>query len=328
MECLSRLVGIRELCAEDSVQPLFWLDDAEAVDRVSLSQIAKRTTQSGLQFGKDIIESSARIIIADIESLIPKGYTIKTSLNSFCNTCTWTALSTASPFTGIVGKNNSKSLNSYLSLDSIKVRIAQTGTFTIVLDDDILPKTIQHSFTAGTETAIVNINYKTAARSVKIYFLEAGVLVYALSCPTSKSCGCSGQTAQSKDITVKGLLNNAETTTQYGFIPCFTVVCSVDNIICNIINQQPRIFALALFYRSTARYFKEYAVTERNNRNASHDKEEKSALEAEYMSLYYERLRGSSQVKGISDNMKSALDNLKDDCVECKRLTGISWGAG
>lgn len=328
MECLTSLIGLKELCSANATQPLFYLDDAEGLDRIALSQLAKPSNGSGKQFGIDIIESSARFLITDIETLIPKGYTIKSSLNSFCNVCTYTSATSSASQTGIVVKNISSSKNTYLVIDSLKVNIQSTGTYTIVLDDGIEPKEIEYDFTAGTEVNIINIGYRTAAKSIKIYFDES-VLVTALSCPTQKSCGCSGSTSgQSKDIQVKGLLSGAEFTTQYGFIPCASVVCSMDNIICSIVNQQPRLFALALFYRSAAKYFSEFAVTQRNNRNASFDEEEKLSLASQYMSLYYERLRGSKNVKGISDNMASALNNLNDACVECIRPTGVAWAIG
>jgi hypothetical protein len=305
------------------------LDDAEGLDRIALSQLTKPSNGSGKQFGLDIIESASRILITDIETLIPKGYSIKSSLNSFCNVCTYTSATSSSTYTGVVVKNISSSKNTYLSIDSLKVMIQSTGTYTLVLDDGIESKQIEHIFTAGTEVNIINIGYKTYASSIKIYFLEEGVLVTALSCPTQKSCGCSGSTSQqSKDIQVKGLLSNAEFTTQYGFIPCASVICSLDNIICSIVNQQPRLFALALFYRSAARYFAEFGVTQRNNRNASFDEEEKLSLASQYMHLYYERLRGSQNVKGIADNMAAALNSLNDACVDCIRPTSVAWAIG
>ena len=127
---------------------------------------------------------------------------------------------------------------------------------------------------------------------------------------------------------MKGLLNGAEFTTQYAFIPCASVVCSLDNIICSIINQQPKLFALALFYRSAARYFSEFGVTQRGNRNASYDEDEKLSLADRYMALYYERLNGSSNVKGISDNMAAALNNLHDACIDCNRNNTVAWATG
>jgi hypothetical protein len=327
MECLQNLVGIKELCEANATTPLFYLDDAEGLDRLALSQLAKQSVPSGKQFGTDLIESASRFLMADIETLVPKGYAIKSSLNSFCNTCTYTGITSSTALTGVIVKNLSTSKNSYLSIDSLKVTIASTGTYTIVLDDGIDPKQIEHAFTAGTEVVITNISFKTSATSVKIYFLEADVLVYALNCPTTKSCGCSGSTTN-KDLSVKGLLGGVEFTTQYGFVPCASVVCSLDNVLCSIINQQPKLFALALFYRATARYFSEFGVTQRNNRNASFDEEEKLSLADRYMALYYERLNGSGNVKGIADNMAAALNNLNDACVECKRMTGVAWAVG
>jgi hypothetical protein len=329
MECLQSLVGVKELCTELAVKPLFYLDDAEGLDRVALSQLAKASNGSGLAFGKEIIESASRFLMADIESLVPKGYSIKSSLNSFCNTCTYSAMSSGTQKTGVVIKNISTSKNGFLSIDSLKVMVQSTGTYNIVLDDGISPKQIAHAFTAGTEVIISNISFKTASKIVKVYFLEAGVLATALSCPVTKSCGCSGRKADnSQDISVKGLLNDVEFGTQYGFVPCASIVCSIDNILCAIINQQPKLFALALFYRSAARYFSEFQTTTRNNRNASFDEETKLSLADRYIALYYERLRGSENVKGISDNMAAALNNLNDGCVECSRRTSTAWAIG
>ncbi len=328
IECLTNLVGLKELCTEATVQPYFWLDDAEGIDQTSLAKLAKPTNGTGKAFATDIIDGASRFLIADIETLIPKGYSIKSSLNSFCNTCTYTGLSSGTDKTGVIVKNLSASPNVYLSIDSLKVMIASTGDYTIVLDDGILPKTIATSFTAGVEKIITNIGFKTTATSVKIYFNESGVLVTALNCPTTKSCGCSGNTQQSKDLSVKGLLNDAEYTTQYGFVPCASVICSMDNILCGIVQQQPRLFGLALYYRSVARLFSEVSVTERNNVMASFSKEQKDALATQYFELYYERLRGSTNVKGISDNMAAALNNLKDDCIECSRMVTTAWATG
>ena len=325
IECLNSLVGLKELCTADSIQPYFWLDDGQGLDRIALASLAKSSNGSGKAFGNQVIESAARFLMTDIETLIPKGYTVKTSLNSFCNTCTYTGITSSANKTGVIIKNKSTSPNGSLSIDSLKVMIASTGTYTIVFDDNILPKQISHAFTGGTEVIITNINFKTTAKSVKIYFLESGVAVNALNCPTQKSCGCSGRTAQSKDIEVKGLLSNGEFTTQYGFVPCASVVCSLDGVICQIVKNQPRLFALALFYRSVARIFQEVEVTQRNNMFASFSKEEKKALADEYMALYYERLNGSGNIKGISDNMGAALNSLSDPCVECIRPVSVAW---
>lgn len=326
MECLTKLVGLKQLCTDTNIDPLFWLDDAEGLDRESLAQLAKPSNGSGKAFAESIIDSSARFLMTDIETIIPKGFTIKSSLNSFCNVCTYSTLSSGTVKTGVIVKNISTSKNAYLSIDSLKVMVASTGTFNIVLDDGIDPKMIEHEFTSGVETIITNIPFKTSAKSVKIYFNEA-VNVTALNCPTTKSCGCSGS-QQAKDLTVKGLLNNAEFTTQYGFIPCASIVCSMDNLICQIINQQPRLFALALFYRSAARYFGEVGVSSRNNETASWDKDKKAQLADRYTALYYERLNGSGNVKGISDNLAAVLNNIHDPCVECSRLVTTGWATG
>lgn len=328
IECLSNLVGLKSLCGGDpDPLPLFYLDDAEGIDQAALAQLAKASNGSGKAFAQQIIESQSRLLLTDIESLVPKGYSIKSSLNSFCNTCNYTNLTSSSDKTGIVIKNISSSKNAYLSLDSLRVITASTGTYNIVLDDGIAPKVIEKVFTAGIETNIININFKTSSKYIKVYFLESGVVVNALNCPVSSGCGCSGK-VESRDITVKGLLNDSEFTTQYGFVPCATIVCSIDNVLCSIVNQQPRLFGLALFYRSVSRYFSEFPVTQRVNRNASHNVDEKINLADKYMELYYERLRGSENVKGISDNMAAALNSLSDDCVNCERQTSTAWAVG
>lgn len=327
MDCLKDLVGIRELCTDSNLTPLFWLDDAQGIDRIALAELARPSSVSGLAFGEKIIDTSARMLATDIETLVPTGYTIKTSLNSFCNNCTYTGITSVQPLTGIIIKNVSTSKQAYLSIDSLRVKIASTGTYTIVINDGITARTITNDFTAGVESSFININYKTSQPSVKIYFDEAGVPLYALSCPLTRGCGCSTKAGQSRDIEVKGLLGDTEFTTQYGFIPCASIVCSLDNIMCTIVNYQPKLFALALFYRSASMYFSEFAVTERNNRNASFDEDQKTGLADWYMQLYWERLRGSDNVRGIANNMAAALESLHDRCVECRRVT-TAWATG
>src|ERR1051326_7296962 len=96
MECLTNLVGLKDFCESGSQEPLFFLDDAEGLDQGSLAELAKPSNGSGKAFGNYIIESSARFLQADIESLVPKGYQIKSSLNSFCNNCTYTGIASGS----------------------------------------------------------------------------------------------------------------------------------------------------------------------------------------------------------------------------------------
>lgn len=328
MDCLKNLVSLRQLCADDSTDALFFLDDAEGINVDTIAQLASVVNGSGKAFASSIIESQSRMMVADIESIVPKGYSIKSSINSFCNVCTYTAVSTATEKTGVIVKNVGKSANTYLSIDSLKVTVNESGTFNVVFDDGVTPVMVEHDFTSGVEVILTNINYKTAQRSVKLYIAD-GHVIPALNCPTKSGCGCSGSTnAQNKDIQVKGLYNNLESATQYGFIPCATVICSMDNVICQLVNQQPKLYGLALFYRSVSRIFSEAAVTERNNLFASYSKEKKSELAAYYMQLYYERLNGSQNVKGISDNLAAALNNLNDDCVSCARGAGIAWAVG
>jgi hypothetical protein len=328
MDCLESLVSLRQLCTTDSTDALFFLDDAEGVNIDTVAQLASVMNGSGKKFAENIIESQARMMVADIESLVPKGYTIRASLNSFCNVCTLTGVTSSTIKTGVIVKNISPSKNTKLSIDSLKITIQDTGTFAIVFDDGVTPVSISHAFTAGTEVVLTNIRYKTDQKNVKLY-VDGGAPVNALTCPVLKSCGCSGSTAQfNKDIQVKGLYNGSESSTQYGFIPCATIICSLDNIMCQLINQQPRLYGVALFYRATSRLYSEAAVTERNNLFASYSKEKKAELASFYMSLYYERLNGSNQVKGISDNLAAALNNLNDECVDCKRGTGVAWAVG
>jgi hypothetical protein len=326
MECLTDLISIKNLCTEEDT-PLFYMDDIEGIDLDSLSDLAAPLNGSGKSYFTDLRDAASRFLVTDIETLIPKGYTIKSSLNSFCNICTYTSLSSATQKTGVIIKKITTSKNAYLSIDSLKVMIASSGTYNIVLDDGIDPRMIEHDFTSGTEVIITNINFKTTASSVKIYFNEAGVNVTALNCPTTKSCGCSGS-QQNKDITVKGLLNNTEFTTQYGFIPCASIVCSLDNLICQIVNYQPRLFGVAMLYKSAAMFFGEYGVTKRNNQTASFSKETKLAMADRFTALYYERLNGSSNVKGISDNMAAVLNSFRDPCIECSRTVTNSWAVG
>ena len=41
IECISNLVGLKELCTADTIQPYFWLDDFPGLDRTAIAALTK-----------------------------------------------------------------------------------------------------------------------------------------------------------------------------------------------------------------------------------------------------------------------------------------------
>ena len=87
MNCLSNLIGMKGNCNSEVAYP-FYVDDIEGITEQRLSELA--TIRDGNSEGlfKSIRDSSVRIMLADIDSLIPTNYRIVNELASVCSTCT------------------------------------------------------------------------------------------------------------------------------------------------------------------------------------------------------------------------------------------------
>lgn len=331
--CLNNLVGIKGQC-DNGVEPLFYLDDIEGMTQARLAKLAMPRDGSGMELFQFMNESAIRLILADIDSIIPTNYRVKGELVNVCSTCSFSGFynSTSANGTGIVVKNMSGSRFTSLIIDSLRVKTNTGGNFTIrIIDSNGVTKDITAiTFVAGEELTIMNVGFQTSAKQVMIYFNNPAVEVFTITCPTGSGCGCGGSSNTStisNDIVINGFTGGIENSTQYGILPCVKIRCSYDDIICDLIHSSPRLFGVALLYLVASKAFEENAGTVRVNREASFDQESKKTDSEKYYSLYRERLIGNPKksVLGISQAVNQNLKTIKDKCVTCDNPMGIAW---
>lgn len=190
--CLNNLVGLKSLCTSASPAPLFYLDDIEGMTSERLSQLATTRDGSGGALFTFLKESAIRLMLADIDTVIPSNYSIKPELASVCSTCAFSGFfsNATAAGTGIIVKNMSNSRFTSLIIDSLKVKVASTGNFTLVIDDKKTVTPIIQDFISGEELTLVNIGFETTEKQVSIYFTDPTVKMNAITCPAGSTCGC------------------------------------------------------------------------------------------------------------------------------------------
>lgn len=325
VQCLQNLVGIRSACSSDTEFP-FYIEDIEGVDIPTLAKVAKLTNLSGEDFGNQLINSSARELLGDIELLLNNGFTMKTVAGDLCSQCTFLASYTAN--TGIIVKSNVVSRYQNLQITSLKILANVTATKTVRIDDGITPVDYEVDLVAGVVMPVL-LDYKTDQTSVKIYFTDATVPLGLVSCATTGGCGCGGSSTSNSPITIKGLSAGVEVTAQYGFLPCASVTCSYDMLICNLVKLYPNILGLTLLYKIGEKYFLNKANSDRNNSTVSFNEEDKSELVRNYGALYASKLYGKNDRRAVKNVINDYLAKVrKDRCVICnsKIFTGSVAG--
>lgn len=328
-ECLNKLVGLKSVCETSNPEPYFYLDDVEGLTEGRLSQLATERDGNGKLLFDFLKGSAIRLMLADIDSVIPSNYKIKQELSSVCSSCSFSGFfsQAVESGTGIIVKNMSNSRFTSLIIDSLKIKIANTGTFNLIVGD----KVVTQDFVADEELTIQNIGYETSEQTVKIYFSDPTVKLYSITCPANSSCGCGGSSkTMATDIVITGMTQGIEGVTQYGILPCVKIRCSYDQIICDLVDASPRIFGLALLYLMASKSFEENVLSQRVNRTASFDKEDKKDLSEYYFTLYRERITGNpkKQIVGIAGVVNSNLKLIKDKCVSCDSPNGVAWAVG
>lgn len=327
--CLNNLVGIKSLCTSDATAPLFYLDDIEGMTAERLAQLANKITKSGAGLFADLKQSAISLMLADIDSLIPSNYRVKQELSSICSTCSFSGFYTnaTASGTGIIVKNMSNSKFSSLVITTLTVKVGTTGKFTLKVGT----KAIEHDFVDGEEVTFENVNYESNAKQINIYFTDPTVKLYAISCPTTSACGCGGgPKTMASDIAVTGYVNGTVSSVQYGIVPCVQIRCSYDSVICELVNASPRLFGASLLYLMASKAFEENVQSQRINRTASYDKEEKQSLSEYFYGLYRERLTGNPKrgVLGVASAIGNNLKLVKDKCVACDNPNQIAWAVG
>ena len=327
--CLDTLVGIKSLCASGDPAPLFYLDDVEGMTAERLSQLATVRDGSGAALFAGLRDSAVRLMRADIDSVIPTNFRISQELASVCSACTFSGFysNATAQGTGIVVKNMSNSRFSSMIIDSLNVMVSTTGNFTLMVGT----KAITMDFVAGELLTIQNVAYETTENQISIYFTDPTVQLNAITCPAGSSCGCGGRPKTlATDIVIGGFVNGLESATQYGILPCVKLRCSYDAIICDLVTASPRLFGLAQLYLIASKAFEENALSQRNNRTASFEKDEKATLSEYHYQLYRDRFMGNPKkgILGIASAVSTNLKNIKDKCVTCGNPNGVAWAVG
>ena len=334
MTCLDNLVGLRSLCAGLTAQPLYYLDDVEGMDASRLADLASAQQGSGAKLFNQLLDSAIRIMLGDIESLIPSNYKITNNqLVNLCSSCNWSGFFTSASVlgSGIVIKNESGSRYSQLLIPGLRVRINNTGSFSFKITDGIITRTITNDFLAGQEVTFTGLNFLTKQKTVKIYFEDSAVQLGQIICPPNSSCGCGGvATTEQTDLKITGYHLGGETEVQYGILACAMITCSSDDIICSLVQSAPRLFGLTLLQLVASKAFATNATSQRVNRTASFEQEEKKSESDVFYGYYRERLAGkpSKNILGVSQAISNNLSLIKDKCIVCNTGYGVAWAAG
>lgn len=314
VKCLESLVGIRTLCSYDTEYP-FFIEDIEGVDVSNLAKLAKGSNLSGEDFGKQLINSAARELIADIELLMSNGYSMKAVAGDMCSACSLLPTYTAN--TMEVVKSNITSRYQMLQITKVTILVNVTGEKTFIIDDGVTQKEYTATFEAGVNMPI-GLDYITDQKSVELYFQDATVGLGRISCAlTDGGCGCGSSAKKDYPFTFSGKISGTATSNQYGFLVCAAVTCSYDALICNLIKLTPNVFGQTLSLKVGEKYYLHKSASGRNNETASFNEEEKSVFVRNYSSLYAARLYGKSDRQSVRNIISNYLKTNKDKCVTC-----------
>jgi len=315
VECLESLVGVRTGCTVDEQHP-FWIEDLEGVDVSKLAAIAKPSNPNGKDFARQLINNASRQMLGDIELLLNDGYKMENIVGDMCSTCSLLPVYTVNA--GIIVKPVVATKFRKWRIPKLTILADVTGTRTIVIDDGVTPRNYNVNLTAGTLMPIL-LDYSTTEKSAKISFSDPTVPVGQVSCATPTSCGCGGSPTSNNPVHITGMLNNIEVSTQYGFLPCVTVQCSYESLVCNLLAQAPNIFGLTLLYKVGELYYDNLKVSDRNNDSVSYNEENKEEQKKNYARLYWAKMKGTSGMSGVNKIIGDYLKkNRADKCIYCE----------
>lgn len=325
--CFTKLVGIRGVC-EPKNNVTYWLDDMPGIDLKALALTATSDAPSGSIFGQRIIETAARFMAADVLAIYDGKYKIENNLVAGCSTCKFLTNYASGTQRGITIKDLTMSSFSHLVIDKLTAKLNDTGTFNIRIDDgdpDNLVN-IEHDFTAGVEYNFNNLDYATKKKVVRVYLLENNVPLAQLSCPRpgGSNCGCGGKAKAIEGLTYTGTSDGAETQNAYGFIPCASIRCDGDDLLCFVANSAPRMIGMALLFKVAELYFTSNVLSTRQNKVVGQNSEDKVDEQKRYNKLYLDRINGKG-VRGVKDLVFGTLGKINDSCVVCDTLVSTQW---
>lgn len=318
-------MGVRTGCTVEKQFP-FWIEDIAGVDVTKLAGMAKGSNPSGTDFAEQLINSASRQMIADIETLINSGFRLNNIVGDMCSTCS--LLPNYSTNAGIVVKPAVATKFGLMRITKLIVLANVSGVKQIKIDDGVTPRYFSVTLTAGVEMPI-ELTYSTTQGSARISFTDTTIPVGQIMCTTSSSCGCGGSKTSNNPINIVGLKNGSETTTQYGFLPCVALDCSYESLVCNLIQQTPNIFGLALFYKVGELYYDNLKVSDRNNDSVAFNDDEGGERQKNYGRLYWAKVKGTSGVAGLNKIISDYLKTKRaDKCIVCEAMIKVSSVTG
>lgn len=328
--CFTDLVGIRGICEPATTAPQYWIDDIPGIDLDRLAKIANETQPTGARKGTALIETASRMLCADVEAIYDGKYKVETNLVTGCSTCRFLNNYATGDELGVVVKDDTASSFSKLFVDKFTVKINNTGTYVMVLNDGTPNgvRHITHEFDAGVAYEFKNVKYSTREKEVRLYFEDPTVLLAQLSCPRAGGgCGCSGKTAVVADLHYQGTAAGVDAQQAYGFIPCAYIACDASDLLCFLAHSAPRMIGMALLYKTAELYFSETTNSSRQNNVVKLNVEDKDNEGKRYGKLYLDRLQGKG-FRGVKDLVLSNLASVKDVCVVCNALNRTQWATG
>lgn len=323
--CLSSLIGIRTGCSTPEDKP-FYIEDVEGLDIQNLAKLATVSESKGANAAQWLITSAAREMMGDLELLMNPGYSLRGTMGDVCSSCNLLPVYTSN--TGIIIKSATSSRYSLLHVTKLIILANVTGTKTLIFDDGKTQETFDVELESGVLMPIL-FDYKTAERSIKVYFEDTTIGLGQISCATTSSCGCGG-TATQAPIVIGGLVGGSETVVQYGFLACAGIVCSNDSLICGLIQKSPNIFGLALLYKIGEKFTVTKAISQRNNNVVSYeDGEQAQEVQKRYGQLYWAKMKGQKGARGITHYISDYLrTNAADKCVQCDAKIYTAYATG
>src|SRR5690606_22638328 len=264
-------------------------------------------------FARQIINYASWQMFGDIELLLNDVYKMEDIVGDMCSTCSLLPVYTVNA--GIIVKPVVATKFRKWRIPKLTILADVTGTRTIVIDDGVTPRNYNVNVTSFTLMPIL-LDYSTTEKSAKISFSDPTVHVGQVSCATPTSCGCGGSPTSNNPLHITGMLNNIEVSTQYGFLPCVTVQCSYESLVCNLLAQAPNIFGLTLLYKVGELYYDNLKVSDRNNDSVSYNEENKEEQKKNYARLYWAKMKGTSGMSGVNKIIGDYLKkNRADKCI-------------
>lgn len=331
VNCFTKALKIETLCDPVDCKG-YYLSDFIDITPGTLTKLAAANESSGSAYAEKLIRGAALRTIEAVETILPDFVTISKAINSNCSACDFGSF-IQTGITGIIIENVSGSNTNLMRFLNFKVKTAFNGAANLILNDGSGTNTvIPVNLVSGVNTLSLE-NYTTFAKKVKVYFDNPAIELYSINCPVESGCGCGGGTVntQKLDFKVTGLLNDAVSPVQYGFLPCITTECSYEKVLCSLVETNKRMVAYAMALQVGI------AVADRRLQSLRLNAEtllSDTETVAQYRDMYarkydeiiFGRLDGYGKPNrlGLKDVLQDTIRVSQDGCVKCIAVNQIS----